>query len=238
MISKLRPEWKVIQIFESVKSAVNWLKTNKEPDLYFMDIQLTDGICFSIFEQVELKKQVIFTTAYNEYAIQAFKVNSIDYLLKPLKEDMLLSALEKFETVYSAQKQQDNAINYDDIIEAIQNKKVKYRTRFLITGATSMFKINVDEIAFFYSEERITFAVMFDGKEHIINLTLEKLEEQLDPLMFYRANRGAILNCDSVRKVENYFGGKLSVKLIQPLNKNITISRLKASEFKAWLNDE
>ncbi len=236
MIQKLRPDWEVIEIFESVKSSVAWLKQNEEPDLYFMDIQLTDGVCFSIFEQVKVNKQVVFTTAYNEYAIQAFKVNSVDYLLKPLKEEKLLGAIEKYEKMANQIKETIDKPNYSDIIEAIKNNETKYRKRFLVAGATSFFKLDVSEIAYFYSENRTTFAVTYKGKEHILNHTLEKLEEQLDPEIFYRANRSMILNNESVRKIENYFGGKLIVKLVHPFEEAITISRLKASAFKDWLD--
>ena len=236
MLNKIRPAWEIVQVFESVKKAVNWLHENEEPDLYFMDIQLTDGLCFSIFEQAKVEKHVIFTTAYNEYAIQAFKVNSIDYLLKPLKEQQLFTAIEKFEKVMEAQQQNKEAINFNEVIQAIKNNEVKYRKRFLVAGATEMFTLNVEEIACFYAEERTTFAVTFKGREHVLNLTLEKLEEQLDPEIFFRANRSYILNCDSVRKIESYFQGKLSVRLVLPIDKQIVISRLKASGFKAWLD--
>lgn len=236
MIQKLRPEWEIIETFESVKTAVNWLNNNDEPDLYFMDIQLTDGICFSIFDQVEVNSQVIFTTAYNEYAIQAFKVNSVDYLLKPLKEEKLLNAIEKYENLVEQKSSSSHKPVYTDILEAIKNNEIKYRKRFLVAGATSFFKLDVSEIAYFYSENRTTFAVTFKGKEHILNHTLEKLEEQLDPEIFYRANRGMILNSESVKKIENYFGGKLIVRLIHPFEEAITISRLKATAFKEWLD--
>lgn len=236
MINKLRPAWEIVETFESVKSAVNYLQFNAEPELYFMDIQLTDGLCFSIFEQVDLKNQVIFTTAYNEYAIQAFKVNSVDYLLKPLKEQKLLEAIEKYEKVAGQIRETINKENYNEIIEAIRNNEKKFRKRFLVAGATSFFKIDVKDIAYFYTEERATFAVTFEGKEHVINHTLEKLEEQIDPEMFYRANRGMILNSEAVGKIENYFGGKLIVKLIHPFKIPVTISRLKATAFKDWLD--
>lgn len=236
MINKLRPNWEIIETFESVKSTVKWLKDNDEPDLYFMDIQLTDGISFSIFDKVEVKNHVIFTTAYNEYAIQAFKVNSIDYLLKPLKEEKLLVAIEKFEKVAKQRIETIDKPDYSSIIDAIKNNETKYRKRFLVAGSTSFFKIDVSDIAYFYAENRTTFAVTFKGKEHILNQTLENLEEQLDPELFYRANRSHILNTESVRKIENYFGGKLIVRLVHPFDIAVTISRLKATAFKNWLD--
>lgn len=236
MLNRLRPEWEVIQVFESVKKTVAWLNENKEPDLYFMDIQLTDGTCFSIFDQAIVGNHVIFTTAYNEYAIQAFKVNSIDYLLKPLKEQQLLNAIEKFEKAVKVKEHKVAALDYDDVIQAIRNSEMKYRKRFLVSGATAMFTLDVDDIACFYAEERTTFGVTYDGKEYVLNHTLEKLEEQLNPENFYRAARNFIVSSNAVRRIENYFGGKLSVRLVHPLDKQITVSRLKAAEFKAWLD--
>lgn len=236
MINKLRPDWEIIETFESVSSTVSWLKENDEPDLYFMDIQLTDGICFSIFDQVEVKNHIIFTTAYNEYAIQAFKVNSVDYLLKPLKEEKLLNAIEKYEQLTSVEEKQVVEPVYTNILDAIKNSQMTYRKRFLVAGSTSFFKLDVSEIAYFYSENRTTFAVTYKGKEHVLNHTLEKIEEQLNPDIFFRANRAIILSCDSVRKIENYFGGKLIVRLIHPFDEPITISRLKANAIKEWLD--
>ncbi|MGQ8338129.1 LytR/AlgR family response regulator transcription factor [Sunxiuqinia sp. A32] len=236
MINKLRPDWEICGSFESVKSTVDWLQNNPAPELIFMDIQLTDGISFSIFEQVEVKSMVIFTTAYDEYALRAFKVNSIDYLLKPIKEEKLNIAIEKFERIsnYPARNSESN-INYKEILNAIVQGEKKYRKRFLISGVSSFFKIDVEDIAYFITENRITQAVTFEAKKHIVDFTIEKLEEELDPDRFFKANRSTILNSESIRKFENYFGGKLVVKLVHPLDEPVTISRLKATEFKEWL---
>ena len=237
MINSLRPLWEIIETFESVKRSVEWLKKNDQPDLIFMDIQLTDGICFSIFEQVNIESMIIFTTAYDEYAIQAFKVNSIDYLLKPIKEEKLVKAILKFERIFNYfAKNTIDKPDYNTLLKAIKSGEKNYRKRFLISGATSFFKIETKDIAYFYTESRVSFAVMFDAKEHIIDLTMEKLEEQIDPDMFFRANRSQILNIDSIRKFEVYFGGKLILRLIDPFKEPVTISRLKATEFKNWLD--
>ena len=237
MINIVRPKWEITGIFESVKSSVSWLKQHPAPDLIFMDIQLTDGLCFSIFEQVELECMIIFTTAYDEYAIQAFKVNSVDYLLKPIKEEELEKAIDKFEKLNGISVIQDKKINYQDIITAIRKGEKQYRKRFLIAGASSYFKIGIENIAYFFTENRVSFAVTFDGKEHILDLTMEKIEEQVDPEIFFRANRSIIINSESVLKFENYFGGKLIVTLVHPFKNKITISRLKATEFKNWLDN-
>lgn len=238
MINKLRPEWEIVGTLESVKQSIEWFEKNDHPELIFMDIQLTDGICFSIFDKIDVESMVIFTTAYDEYALQAFKVNSIDYLLKPISEDKLSSSIIKSERIF---KYFDEAKNdkpdYKKLLDAIKSGEKSYRKRFLITGSSSFFKIETKDIAYFYTINRITFAVTFGAKEHILDLTMEKLEEQLDPEIFFRANRSQIINIESIQKFESYFGGKLSVRLVNPFKDSVLISRLKASEFKNWLDD-
>ncbi len=236
MVEKLRPEWEIVGWFESVKSSVAWLETNPAPDLIFMDIQLTDGISFSIFDQVKVESMVIFVTAYDEFALRAFKVNSIDYLLKPIKQDKLRIAIEKFENIsHVSSDSVDNRPDYHEILQAITQGEKKYRTRFLISGASSYFKLDVKDIAWFSTENRVTTAFTFNGKSHIVDLTIEKLEEQLDPELFFRTNRSSLVHINSVRKFENHFGGKLILRLIHPFDEPITISRLKATEFKEWV---
>ncbi|WP_346862227.1 LytTR family DNA-binding domain-containing protein [uncultured Draconibacterium sp.] len=236
MVEKLRPEWEIVEWFESVNSTVAWLNTNPAPDLIFMDIQLTDGISFSIFDRVKVESMVIFTTAYDEYALRAFQVNSVDYLLKPIKESKLQQAIEKLENIFlNTEKEHSEAPDYHQILEAITKGEKKYRKRFLVSGVTSYFKLDVDDIAWFITENRVTTAYTFDGKAHIIDLTIEKLEEQIDPELFFRTNRSTIVNVNAIRKFENHFGGKLILRLIHPFDEPITISRLKAGEFKEWV---
>lgn len=238
MVEKLRSNWEIVEWLESVKSTVAWLKNNPSPDLIFMDIQLTDGISFSIFDEVQVDSMVIFTTAYDEYALRAFQVNSIDYLLKPIKAESLKQAIEKFEGLF---KVKENAINnkpdYKDLLNAITRGEKKYRKRFLVSGATSYFKLDADEVACFYTENRVTTAVTFKAKEYAIDLTIEKLEEQLDPDLFFRTNRSTIVHINAIRKFENHFGGKLILRLVHPFDQPITISRLKAAEFKNWVGN-
>ncbi len=237
MINKLRPNWEVMGVLESVKQSVEWFEKNDHPDIIFLDIQLTDGNCFSIFDRVKIESLIIFTTAYDEYAIQAFKVNSVDYLLKPISEEKLAVSINKAEKLIQHFEENNTAKpDYDLLLSAIKEGKKQYRKRFLISGATSFFKIETKDIAYFYTSDRVSFAVTYSGKEHIIDLTMEKLEDQLDPDMFFRANRGQIINIDSIRKFESYFGGKLIVRLIEPFKEPVMISRLKATEFKNWLD--
>lgn len=234
MIEKLRPEWNILTVLESVSKSVEWFKNNPSPDLVFMDIQLTDGVSFSIFEKTSIESAIIFTTAYDEYAIQAFKVNSIDYLLKPLKESNLLQAIEKFEKWVPKEEVQQT--DFQQLLKSISSGVKEYRERFLVAGAISYFKLYVKDIAYFYFENRVTFAVTFGGDEHILNSSIEKLEEELNPKHFFRLRRSHIVHVDAIQKFDNYFGGKLMVKLISPFSEEIVVSRLRAAEFKTWID--
>ena len=235
MLQTLRPTWKVVATCESVKQSVTWLKSNPQPDLILMDIQLADGICFSIFDQVEVKSSIIFTTAFDNYAIQAFKVNSIDYLLKPIKVEELEQALDKFEQLKPIDTTPQRPTDYAEILAAIRTGKKEYRKRFLIASGNKYFKLNAAEIACFISENKITTAVTFTGEKNVVDFSLERLEEELDPDFFFRADRRSIINIDIISRFEDYFGGKLIVKLKSPFNEKITVSRLKASAFKYWV---
>jgi len=237
MINELRPEWTVIDTFDSVEETVNWLNNNEQPNLIFLDIQLSDGISFSIFDKVEVDCGVIFTTAYDEYAVKAFKLNSVDYLLKPVKKDLLLSAIEKLESIIKKfESSQSSVLNYKDILSDLKNGTNPYRKRFLVSKRDAFFSISVTDIAYIYFESKLTYAVTFDNKEHIINFTLDKLEEELDPSIFIRANRQAIVNLNAIHSLENYFGGKLIVKLMPQFDQKFVISRAKATVFKNWLD--
>ncbi|MCC7318224.1 MAG: response regulator transcription factor [Bacteroidales bacterium] len=235
MIEKLRPEWEVVKTLESVKESVEWLRANPHPDLFFMDIQLADGLCFSIFDQVEVHGMVIFTTAFDNYAIRAFKVNSIDYLLKPFKEKDLEAALEKFENLRNHSIAAESNRDYAEILDAIRKGEKKFRKRFLISKAAAFYMLPVEEIAYLLSENRITTAVTFSNQNHVVDFPLETLEEQLNPENFFRANRQLIVNINAIEKIENYFSGKLKIRLNPPFDGEPIISRLKATDFKEWV---
>ena len=228
MLTELRPEWEILVLPGNVEGAVKWYQDNPHPDILFLDIQLTDGVSFSFIEQANPESMIVFTTAYDEYAIRAFKANSIDYLLKPIDKERLGEALEKYEKLTSRFYKEFN--KQGDILEILQNitnPAKKYRTRFLISG---------DDIAYFYSENKITFAVTNQNKEHIIDLSLDKLCEQLDPDRFFRTNRQTIVSVQAIQKIESYFLGKVVVKVIPPFKDKIIVSREKISAFKLWLN--
>lgn len=242
MVKSLRPDWKIVAVLESVEESVEWLKNSDAPDLILMDIQLSDGISFSILSQVTIdpKTQIVFTTAYDQYAIRAFKVNSVDYLLKPIKEEELESAFLKFESRLQTKSPvqadyDENKAYYKDLVSSILSGKREYRTRFLISGIRDYIKVETKDIAFFYSKNKATFAVGFDRVEHLLDYTLEQLENEVDPKVFYRANRQVIVNIDAVMKVSNASGNKLQVITNPEVMFDVTVSRLKASEFKKWL---
>ncbi len=235
MLLKLRPDWNYAASFDSIAGVVEWFENQPQPDLIFMDIQLTDGLCFEIFEKVKVDSFVIFTTAFDNYAVQAFKVNSIDYLLKPFKERELEQALEKFENLSGIARAERLIPNYADIMQAIRQGEKKYRKRFLVSKGDAYITLETANIAYFHNENRITTATTFNGQTHIVDFTLDALEDQLDAEQFYRANRQLIVSQKAVERIENFFGGKLKLRLKPAFEGDLMISRLKATDFKRWM---
>lgn len=235
MVSSLRSEWNVEIIPGNVDDAVKWFASHEHPELIFLDIHLTDGDAFDFLSVSKPKSAIIFTTAYDQYAIRAFSVNSIDYILKPVDETRLLEAISKYESLCG--KGWLLSDNYmETLLEALKHPEKKYRSRFLISGADKFWSLRVEEVAYFYFGERTTFAVTPSGKEHILDLSLNKLEEQLDPSLFFRVNRQMIVNIDAIDRAVPYFKGKIKVTVHPPFKSDIVISEGKASAFQLWLN--
>lgn len=235
MIKRLRSEWDVFILSGSIEEAVKWFGENSHPDLLFLDIQLSDGNSFDFLSVAHPSSVIIFTTAYDQYAIRAFSVNSIDYLLKPIDEGRLSEALVKYEMLIgSSYKQPDDYFNV--ILDSLLQREKRYRTRFLILGSDKFQPLEVADIAYFYSENKVTFAVTFGGQEHIVDLSLNKLSEQLDPDFFFRANRQILLCIKAISHIEPYFNGKIVVFLKPPYKNQIIVSEEKLSSFKMWLN--
>lgn len=229
---KIRPNIEVLDVLDSVKKTMEWLSGNETPDLIIMDIRLADGLCFEIFRHADVTSPVIFTTAYDEYAIKAFKYNSLDYLLKPVDKDELEMAINKYERLSKQTFEQQLSIEH--LLTYMQPKT--YRTRFLIPYRDGYKRINAGEVAFFYSQLGINYANLFNGETVIIPQTLETLEQQLDPAVFFRANRQYIVHIDSIEKVHNYFNNKLKLEIKNHEDAAIIVSRTKASSFKMWLD--
>ncbi|MDX2303862.1 MAG: LytTR family DNA-binding domain-containing protein [Microscillaceae bacterium] len=230
LITRCEPRVQILEILDSVKKSLHWLGTYPEPDLIFSDIQLSDDLSFEIFRQLDLKSPIIFTTAYDEYAIRAFKLHSIDYLLKPIKEYELLQSLHKFERL----QQQFASADYSHLLDHLSQKE--YRSRFLVYQADSLIPIPSEEIAYFYSEEGSTLLKTHAGKSFTLNEPLDFLENQLDPKVFYRANRQFILSIKAIDLIKQYFKQKLLVTVSPAIDKQILISKQKSSQFKQWLN--
>lgn len=236
MIDRIRPEWDTIIIAGSVNDAVTWFAQNAQPDLIFLDIHLSDGNSFDFLSTVKPESIIIFTTAYDEYALQAFSVNSIDYILKPIHQERLLEAVEKYERIYSKnfKYKKEYLNNILDNLSVTDSKQ--YRAKFLIYGVDNYTILKVDDIAYFYSENHATIAVTRDGKEMAVDFTLDKLSDQLDPNKYFRANRQFIIGIDSIKKIEPYFRNKLIVCVLPASKTSITISRERITPFKTWLN--
>jgi two-component system response regulator LytT len=233
LLLEISPDIEVLAMLESVADSLEWFASNKEPDLVLMDIRLADGLCFEIFTSYNLKAPVIFTTAYDEYAIRAFKINSIDYLLKPIDKTELETALNKYKQI-SSQYQQNTVIN--DLVEIIRKPGTHYRTRFLIPIKDGYKTIVVGNINYIYSEFKVSHLVLTDGQIQAVLLTMDELEEQLDPQVFFRANRQHLISINSIKSIHNYFNGKLKVVLFGQMDVEIFISREKAPLFKQWLD--
>ncbi|MGB7785072.1 MAG: LytTR family DNA-binding domain-containing protein [Salinimicrobium sp.] len=231
MFLKLRPQAQVLEKLESIEESVEWFQKNEAPDLIFCDIHLSDGSSFEIFKQVEVKSPVIFTTAYNDYAIEAFKVNSVDYLLKPIKKEELENAIRKYENL----KQNSLSEELQNIQNLISGKSEK-KSRFMVKSGQVIKTIPSEEVAYFLAEEGVVLLVNFEGSRFVVNYTLDQLDQQLDDKMFFRANRQLIVNINAIREVNPYFKGRLHLSVEPRLKDDQIISSSKASAFKDWLD--
>ena len=231
LLEKYDPSIEVLSILPSVQQAVLWFQSHAAPDLIFMDIHLEDDLAFRIFDQVPLKVPVIFTTAYDEYMIQAFKVNSIDYLLKPVNYEELVQALEKFKSL----KHQFSQPNIETLLQLINKKETEYKTRFMITVGTRIKSIETSEIAYFYSEEKLTFMVTKEGQALPIDFSLEKLATVLNPKEFFRISRQFIVSFGSIQNVHTHIKGKLKLDVLPKTKFEVLVTGDRMTDFKEWL---
>lgn len=230
-------ETEVVACLNSVKSAVEWFQKNSHPEIVLLDIQLSDGLSFEIFKQIKMDSLIIFTTAYDEYAMQAFKVNSLDYLLKPIEAEELQAAFEKYHQYNKHFIQENNiSINFSELASLIKNEQSEYRKRFLIQSNESFFHLPIEQVAFFYSMQGITFAVTFEKREYPINFSLQSLKEQLNPETFFKVNRQIIINIEIIKRVHSLFNGKLMLETQPSHSEDIVIGKDKAAAFKRWLD--
>lgn len=234
IVKSLEPDVEILDTIDTVKRAVRWFQENSHPDIVFMDIQLADGISFSIFEQCQVGAPVIFTTAYDEYALKAFKVNSIDYILKPVDKDELAASLKKFRDLKNDEISQESVLH--NIGEAVRMLTKKYKTRFVVKVGEHLRTVEVNDILYFYSEKKATFCVTRDKRNIILDYTLEQLEDIVDPERFYRINRQYLVSSESIQDIINYTNSRLKLILRTGQNSDIIVARERVQEFKMWLD--
>ena len=233
MVQKILPNSRLLAILDSVSSTVRWLQQNDHPQLAFFDIQLADGLSFEIFEQCNIEFSIVFTTAFNEYALKAFKVNSIDYLLKPINEEELQSAIGKFVKGAMSTPQ---SLSSDAIANALKMLTNNYKSRFLVKVGEHLRMIPIEEVSVFYSESKATFLKTSSNRNYAIDYTLEQVSSMIDPLTFFRVSRKYLISLASISDIIAYSGSRLKLKLTVPTDDDVLVSREKVNDFKAWLD--
>ena len=223
--------YEITEMLHSVEESVAWLKTNSQPDLIFLDIQLSDGLSFEIFNQVDVSSAIIFTTAYDEYVLKAFKLNSVDYLLKPVDEEELKFSLEKFEK----QHQPKSSFDLSEIKKLFTNQSESYKERFSVKIGTSIKIIESDNIECFFSENKASYIHTKENKNYLIDFSLDKVEEQMNPKKFFRINRSQIIQIDSIKEITIYSNSRLKIVLNTYNEQDMIVSREKVTDFKNWL---
>ncbi|MEP0132010.1 MAG: LytTR family DNA-binding domain-containing protein [Eudoraea sp.] len=225
---------RVSTMLHSVEEAVEWFQNNEHPDLIFLDIQLSDGLSFEIFDVVEVNSAIIFTTAYDEYALQAFKLNSIDYLLKPIDDEELESAVRKYQNLKPDHDQ--ISLDFEDIKKLLVNPlEREYKKRFTIRLGQHLKIIIADEIECFYSENKGTYAATAEGRNYLLDTTLENLENELSPQIFFRVSRKFYVNINHIKDIISYTNSRLIIKLNHYNEQEIIVSRERVRDFKLWL---
>ena len=232
LLTEIDKSIKIIDIIGKVKEGVKWFSENEMPDLIFQDIQLSDGNCFDIFDAVEITAPVIFTTAFSKYAIDSFRVNSIDYIIKPYDKNEIESALDKFERIRGAFSPPEKELLKD----ILKKNAVAYKKRFLVKKGDVLFPVSSDDIAYLISEDGVTFATLFNKERYIVNYSIVELAKKMDPNSFFQVNRKMIVNIKSVNKINTWFNSRLKLSLNPASEEDVVVSRDRAGSFKEWLD--
>ena len=232
LISQVAADIEVITILQSVEESVEWFTNHPAPDLVFMDIHLADGSSFSIFEKVNISCPIIFTTAYDEYALKAFEVNSIDYLLKPINTKSFERAIAKFRQLASTND--NTAASIAKLLDTFKRTKDAYKSHFLIPYKDKLIPLPVERIACFYVENKMAKIITTDNENFFMDSSLEDLYLQLEPTEFFRANRQYIVAHKAIKDISIWFGSKLSINLLIPVPEKIIVSKARVAEFKTW----
>lgn len=232
LLSEVAPDMEILGVLDSITEVIEWFDDHKMPELIFLDIHLADGSAFEIFGHVEITCPVIFTTAYDEYALKAFKVNSIDYLLKPIDRNDIRKALDKLNSLKNSSVSPES--DYTSLIHALR-KEEGYKTHFLIPSkGDKLVPVSVDMILFFHIDEGMVKAVLADGREYLFPQTLDELSDSLNPALFFRVNRQYLISRKVVLDIDLWFNGRLSVNLKVPVPEKILVSKARVGEFKDW----
>ena len=231
LTKQVRPEYNIVTTLQTIEESIKWFTQSPAPGLVFMDIHLADGSSFAIFDKVQIESPIIFVTAYSEYAIDAFDVNGIDYLLKPINKERLTQAIVKFEKLGHSN---GNPQLISNLISTLQEKQSKHKTHFLIPYKDKLIPLAVQEIAYVIAEFKIARVVTYSSQNYSVDLSLDELIKQLDPHGFFRANRQYIVAHEAINDLSVWFGGKLSVNLKIPVDERIIVSKARVPDFKLW----
>ena len=224
-------DYQLLDVLDSVEESVKWLSVNDDPELIFMDIQLADGLSFEIFQKVKVEAPIIFTTAFDQYAIQAFKVNSVDYLLKPIQKNDLELAINKYKKSNQPNPLDPTLLN--QLLKSMQTPS--YRQGVLVKEGSGFVQIKTSDLLYIYSDEGITFGITLK-KRFIIDETLDQFFNALDPDRFFRINRGQVVSKNAVQKIESYFNHRVKLTVQNPRDQEFIVSRQKTTDFKRWMN--
>jgi len=229
----------VVGVTDSIKSTAEWLEKHPSPDLILMDIELADGQSFEIFNITQVKSPVIFTTSYDEYALKAFKVNSVDYLLKPIQKEELQAALDKYKNLKSSYNNgaAEPGMSIDNLVKELQLKlqPKEYRKRFLVKQGQKLVSVDIADIAFFYSDGRLNFFKTMDNKKFVVDYTMDELEDMLDDEKYFRISRSFYVSIGCIDQIHDYFGNRLILHLKPEVDKEALVSREKVTDFKKWM---
>lgn len=235
LVKEINPDAEILSVLESVDESLEWLKANDHPDIILSDIHLSDGICFNIYSRIEVECPIVFTTAYEKYAIQAFEVNSIDYLLKPIQKERLENALQKAQKL-PEQISMSKSVLFEEFKTLLSKSNREYKNRFLCKIGNKIKSVPVENINYFYSKDKMTFIVDKSSNRYPVNNTLDELDQIVDPKHFFRVNRKYIVNFNALDEISPYFKGRLKLKLTPHIEDDIVVSTERSPIFKSWLD--
>lgn len=238
ILMEIDPSISVMKILSSVKSSVEWLRVNQSScDLLFMDINLTDGLSFEIFNQIESNTPIVFLTAYDQYALDAFKVNGVDYILKPFDKTKIKQSLKKFKSLTQTGSNPTNAESLQHLLEVVASKTItNKRKSYLVYHQDKLIPLAVDDISWFYKSNQVTYACTISKKKYVIDDALDKIQNEVSSVNFYRANRQFIVSKNAIENIAIYFNGRLIVNILPKPDEKIIVSKAKATDFKKWLS--